>query len=273
MVGFPGCKINLGLSVTSKRPDGFHDIETVMVPVKLSDVLEIIPGDGEKMEFNISGNQIPGAIAENLVCKAYAILKEDYDLPIVSIHLHKVVPMGAGLGGGSADAACMLKLLNSVFDLRITNDKLAGYAKRLGSDCPFFIESKPVFATGRGDLFEPIPLDLASTFITVVMPGFTVSTKDAYSIVMPVRKEKTIRDIISEPVEHWKGILVNDFEEALSALHPEIEKIKSTLYSLGAVYASLTGSGSALYGIFRERVNTADQFEGCSVFANCRVAM
>ncbi|MBC7949606.1 MAG: 4-(cytidine 5'-diphospho)-2-C-methyl-D-erythritol kinase [Chitinophagaceae bacterium] len=252
MVVFPNCKINLGLRITRKRPDGYHDLETVFYPLPFYDSLEIIEAR-EKAEsvFTTSGITVPGKASDNLCMKATALLKSDF--PIIGslqIHLHKAVPLGAGLGGGSADGAYTLLLLNKLFELDLSREKLIEYALRLGSDSPFFILNTACVATGRGEVLTPINLDLSTRTIVLVYPGIHVDTPSAFSGISPFERSGRLSDILVNPIEHWKNGLENDFEETVFSKHPEIGKIKTTLYESGALYASMSGSGSAVYGIF-----------------------
>jgi 4-diphosphocytidyl-2-C-methyl-D-erythritol kinase len=250
MVLFPNCKINIGLNVIRKRTDGFHDLETVFYPVELRDALEVIRS--ETFNFQLTGLPVNDTNDNNLCVKAYRLLKADFpDLPEVSIHLHKAIPMGAGLGGGSADGAFMLSMLDKKFQLDISEEKLIAYALHLGSDCPFFIVNKPCFATGRGEILSPVELDLSTYKIVVVNPAFHVSTREAFSKLSPSSPVKSIRQIIEQPIESWKEELKNDFEETVFQLYPAIEKIKDELYAKGAIYASMTGTGSTVFGIFK----------------------
>lgn len=251
MIVFPNCKINLGLRILRKRTDGFHDIETLFYPLPVRDALEII----ENPEFNFSqtGFHIEGDPENNLCIKAYQLIKKNFpELPAVIIHLHKVIPVGAGLGGGSADGAFALKLLNKKFDLKISTKKLMDYALQLGSDCPFFILNKPCFARGRGEILEPIKLDLSAYKIVIVNPGIHVSTKWAFSQITPALPEKSIKEIIPETIETWRENLNNDFEEPAFKKYPELKQIKNQLYHAGAVYAAMSGSGSTVFGIFKK---------------------
>ena len=249
MVVYPNAKINLGLRVVSKRPDGYHNLETVFYPVDWCDILEALPTDGPAV-FTSSGIPIPGDERTNLCLKAVALLKEDRDLPPVSIHLHKLIPMGAGLGGGSSDGAFMLCLLNDLFNLQLNRDTLAALALRLGSDCPFFIQNKAVWATGRGEEMTAIPLCLKGLFLHLVKPPVHVSTAEAFSRLRPAVPEKSLRELILKPLAEWKNTVINDFELPLFNLHPEIGQLKELLYRHGALFASMSGSGSAVYGIF-----------------------
>jgi 4-diphosphocytidyl-2-C-methyl-D-erythritol kinase len=255
MIVFPNCKINLGLNIISKRIDGYHEIETIFYPVPLKDSLEIIenkqtlkyPG----FPFFSSGLTIPGKPASNICVKAYRLLKQDFPaIPNVQIHLHKVIPSGAGLGGGSADAAFALKLMNQLFNLALSTEQLIGYAAKLGSDCPFFIINKPCFAKGRGEKLQEIELDLSSYKIVIVNPGIHVDTGRAFLNITPSLPEKSLTEIINAPLERWKDELKNDFEKQIFKQYGEIEVIKDLLYSKGAIYASMSGSGSTIFGIF-----------------------
>ena len=249
MVTFPNCKINLGLNIVNKRSDDYHDIETVFFPVHLKDALEVI--EKEKFEFSTSGSTIEGETEKNLCIKAYDLLKKDLPhLPAVQIHLHKAIPIGAGLGGGSADGAFTLKLLNKKFQLKLSEKQLINYSLKLGSDCPFFILNKPCIATGRGELMEQIELDLSDFKILIVHPGIHISTAWAFANITPLKPPKSINQIIQQPVSTWKDELINDFENPVFAKYPEIKIIKDKLYDAGAIYASMSGSGSAVYGIF-----------------------
>lgn len=249
MIVFPNCKINLGLHVVGKRPDGFHDLETVFYPLPLTDALEVIaPGS---LQFNSSGIQIPGNVQDNLCLKAWQLLKEDFPaLQEVNIHLHKHVPIGAGLGGGSADAAFMLQLLNNRFQLGLTEKQLLNYAAKLGSDCAFFITNTPCYASGRGEILQPVPLNLDAYSFMLVYPGIHVNTGWAFGQITPAPAPHALQDIILQPVESWKAVLKNDFETPVFSVHPELAEIKAQLYAHGALYATMSGSGSAMVGIF-----------------------
>jgi 4-diphosphocytidyl-2-C-methyl-D-erythritol kinase len=254
LVSFPNCKINLGLNILRKREDGFHDIETVFYPLALRDGLEIItlPAAGLN-QFTQTGIEIPGGPHENICLKAWEILKSDFpDLPPVSVHLHKVIPVGAGLGGGSADGAFTLLLLNRKFNLGLDEGQLKQYALKLGSDCAFFIKNQPAFATGRGEVLEPVQPDLTAYKFVIVNPGIHVSTAAAFSSNTPKQPAENIRDIIQLPPTQWKGRMINDFEEVVEKMHPEITIIREELYRQGAVYAAMSGSGSTVFGIFEK---------------------
>ena len=254
MLAFPNCKINLGLNVLRKREDGFHDIETVFYPIVLLDALEVIQptNDSVAIEFNCTGLPIEGKEEDNLCLKAYRLLKKDHpQLPAIKMHLHKAIPLGAGLGGGSADAAFLLKLLDEKFDLSLSAEQLQNYSLQLGSDCPFFIINKTCFASGRGELLEELNIDLSSYKIILINPGININTGRAFSQLVPSVPQKSIKIIIQQPVETWKTELVNDFEAPVFASHPEIGNIKEELYRQGAIYAAMSGSGSTVFGIFR----------------------
>lgn len=249
MVLFPNCKINLGLNIIGKRTDGYHDLETVFYPIPLKDALEVIQAN--ETSVHLSGLPVNGNIDDNLCLKAYHLLKRVFtDLPPVSIHLHKAIPMGAGLGGGSADGAFMLAMLNKKFQLNLSEEQLIDYASKLGSDCPFFIMNKPCFAAGRGENLSPVQIDLFGYKIALVHPGIHISTKEAFSNLLPAIPEKRIPEIIEQPISTWKNELVNDFEKNVFEQFPSIKEVKDKLYNEGAIYASMTGSGSTLFGIF-----------------------
>lgn len=261
MIVFPNCKINLGLQILYKREDGYHNLETIFYPVPLRDALEVVRTDNEKPSSNISfqstGLTIDTDTQNNLCFKAYDLLKKDFpSLPPIQMHLHKTIPMGAGLGGGSSDAAFTLKLLNEKFKLGIPQEQLIQYALQLGSDCPFFIINKPCYATGRGEILEPIDLDLSSYQIALINPVIHVNTGWAFAQLningsgRPKRPDP--KRIIQQPISTWKDELKNDFEEPVFKQFPEIENIKQMLYKAGAVYASMTGSGSTVFGIFNK---------------------
>ena len=248
MISFPNAKINIGLNVVSKRDDGYHNLETIFYPVKLADALELV--DSNKMQFSLSGIEIDGNPKNNLVVKAYNLLQKDFELPPVKLHLHKIIPFGAGLGGGSSDAAFTLKMLNEYFALKISSEKLQNYAAQIGADCPFFIENKPVFATGIGDQFQSVNLDLSEYKILIVKPNISVNTPEAYQNIIPTKPTFNLKDIENLSIKSWKDIIKNDFEKSVFQKYPEIENLKQTLYKMGALYASMSGSGSAVFGIF-----------------------
>lgn len=247
MVTFPNCKINIGLHITAKRPDGYHNLETVFYPLALQDALEIVASDQTIM--NISGT--PLDTQDNICLKAYQLLKNEYpQLPAVNIHLHKVIPTGAGLGGGSADGAFMLTALNKKFGLGLSQQQLLDHALQLGSDCPFFINNSPAYATGRGEKLEPVPLDLSAYLFVLVHPGIHISTAWAFSKLSPAAKHISLKEAVQQPVSEWRGLITNDFEAVAIPAHPEIGQIIGRLYDAGAAYASMSGSGSAVYGMF-----------------------
>jgi len=266
MLLFPNSKINLGLNVLEKRHDGFHNIETIFYPVGLSDALEIIIANDGKFEFNHTGLSIEGNTEDNLCIKAYRLLTEDFKLAQVKIHLHKVIPIGAGLGGGSSDGASTIKLLNQLFSLGLSNSGITEYSRKLGSDCAFFIENKPVFAFGKGDHLEPIRVDLSTFTILIVVPAIQVNTAEAYSMVMPSKTGRSLKDIVFLPAHQWRDHLQNDFESSVFLHHPQILQIKQQLYDQGAVYASMSGSGSAVYGIFEKKKIPLGLFSDCFVW-------
>ena len=266
MITYPNAKINLGLNIVEKRPDGYHNLETVFYPINLQDALEVNLLEGEEeFSLKVSGVPIEGEPENNLVVKAYRLLKKDYpEMPGIDIHMYKHIPTGAGLGGGSADAAFMIKLLNDKFKLNLSIEKMEEYAAILGADCAFFIQNKPVFATGIGNIFEPIQLSLKGYYLVLVKPDIFVSTKDAFAHIIPTQPTQSLKEIIRMPVETWRATMKNDFEDSVFQKFPEIAAIKDKLYDLGAVYASMSGSGSSVYGIFREQVEFVDEiFSGC----------
>lgn len=264
MIVFPNAKINIGLNILRKRPDNYHDLETLFYPLQLSDILEI--NKAQKSTFATSGIEIDSDLSDNIVMKAYTLLKTDFSLPPVNIHLHKQIPSGAGLGGGSSDGAYTLMALNQLFHLNLNTDKLIEYAAKLGSDCPFFILNKPVFATGRGEIFSPSTLSLAGYKIVLVKPSNHVSTAEAYSNTKPRIAAKSLAEIIAgEKIESWKNTVFNQFEESIFPAHPEIKNIKKELYEAGALYASMSGSGSSVFGIFKPEAVIDHKFKSCFV--------
>ncbi|MDN5287037.1 MAG: 4-(cytidine 5-diphospho)-2-C-methyl-D-erythritol kinase [Mucilaginibacter sp.] len=250
MILFPNAKINIGLNITERRPDGYHNLETIFYPIDIKDALEVVASD--RLSFTSSGLDIPGREEDNLCIKGYHLLKQDHDLPPVSIHLHKNIPIGAGLGGGSADAAFFIKLMNQQFSLGLSVDDMTGYARELGADCAFFIESKPVFAFEKGDEFEPIKLDLSNYKIVLVMPDVHISTAEAFRDVKPMPVKDSLLELITEPITEWKKYIKNDFELSVFKNHAEIRGIKASLYEAGAIYASMSGSGASVFGIFEQ---------------------
>lgn len=271
MITFPCAKINLGLNIVSKRPDGYHNLETVFYPIPLTDALEIKYMD-EKFpsespcDLKITGNDVDCNEEDNLVIKAYQLLAADFQLPRVHAHLVKRIPTQAGLGGGSSDAAYMIRLLDERFRLNIGIPEMERYAAKLGADCAFFITADPSYAEGIGDVLMPVDVPgagLGGYYLAVVKPSVAVSTRDAYAAIVPKTPAKCCRDIVRQPIETWKDELVNDFEAPIFAMHPELAAIKQSLYDAGAVYAAMSGSGSALFGIFREQPTGMEkEFEG-----------
>lgn len=258
MLTFPNSKINIGLQITEKRPDGYHNLLSCFYPIGWGDVLEIIPS--EMFGFSSSGLPIPGDPAHNLCVKAYNLLKADFDLPPVQLHLHKIVPIGAGLGGGSADVAFTLTLLNDRFQLGITVSQLEDYARRLGSDCAFFVQNKPMYCREKGDIFDEITVAIAGYTIVLVYPNLAISTAEAYAGVCPRMPEVPLWDLLQQPVSEWRHHIRNDFEDSLFPRYPILEEVKEKLYKLGAVYASMSGSGSTVYGIFPSEPELDGQF-------------
>lgn len=250
MIVFPNAKINIGLNIVFKRGDGYHDIETIFYPLPFTDALEM--AETGKTGLTISGVHIDGDTDNNLVLKAFNLLRKDFELPAVQFHLHKVIPPGRGLGGGSSNGAFTLMMLNEYFRLGLTTEVLSAYAAILGADCPFFINNKPMLAEGRGDRLTFIDLDISDYHIVVLDPGCFVSTGEAYKKVVPSKPHACLKDIADIPVEQWRSVVVNDFEISLFEKFPIIKKYKEILYESGALYAAMSGSGSSLYGIFRQ---------------------
>jgi len=257
MVTFPNSKINLGLNIISKRDDGFHNIETCFYPLSLTDVLEILPSD--KLEFIQTGLPILANTGENICLKAYHLLSADYQLPKVKIHLHKCCPIGAGLGGGSADAAYTLSTIDKMLNLNIPREKLNEYALTLGSDCSFFLQNQPMIGSGRGDRLKPIDLSLKGFQILIIKPQITISTAVAYQWISP-QPADSIDQILSKPITSWKEKLKNNFENPVFEHYPILKHLKESLYDAGALYASMSGSGSALFGIFEANIKTDNLF-------------
>ncbi len=262
MVSFPFCKINLGLQVVSKRPDNYHNIVTCFYPVPWTDVLEVIPS--RALTFTQTGLAIPGLPEDNFCLKAYTLLKEEFKLRPVKIHLHKVLPAGSGLGGGSSDAAHMLLALNSLFKLNLSEEVLKKSAMRIGSDCSFFLRDTPAVGRERGDVLTPISLNLKGLYLVIIAPGIHVSTAEAYAGVTPQEPATDLVRILEEPVTSWKSSLKNDFELSVFRQFPALKEIKEKLYSIGALYASMSGSGSSVYGIFDTEVSYEKHFKAVS---------
>lgn len=257
MIKFPPAKINLGLNVLYKRSDGYHEVDTCMVSIGLTDVLEVLPS--KEFQFVQTGLKVNGEVKNNLVVQAYDLFKENFNLPPVYIHLRKNIPMGAGLGGGSADATYMLIMLNELFELSLSIEELKNFAAQLGSDCPFFVENSPQIGQGRGENLFPIDLDLSGYFLKLIFPGLHISTAQAYANVSFSKNEISVEAVIKNGIDKWKLQLKNSFESTAFLMYPQLEDIKNKLYEEGAVYASMTGSGSTMYGIFKEKP------EGCVV--------
>lgn len=266
MITFPIAKINLGLNVVSKRPDGYHNLETVFYPVKMvRDALEVTEMHPDfpsptPCDIKISNIAIEGDEQSNLVVRAYNAIAAKHPLPRVHTHLYKGIPTQAGMGGGSSDCAYMITLLNNMFSINMSTQEMTDIAATLGADCPFFILSQPAYAEGIGERLEPISLDLSNYHIAVVRPDIPVSTKEAFSLISPKPSTINCRDIVKQPVEEWRNLLVNDFETSVFALHPEIGDIKERLYSLGAHYAAMSGSGSSVFGLFTEPIHIEKHF-------------
>ncbi|MGJ1267030.1 4-(cytidine 5'-diphospho)-2-C-methyl-D-erythritol kinase [Sphingobacterium spiritivorum] len=253
MITFPNAKINIGLHIVEKRADGYHNLETVFYPLPVYDVLEFVEAK-QKTALHTSGIHIPEG-GTNLCLKAFDLLKENFQLPELEIYLHKHIPIGAGLGGGSADAAFFLKSVNDSFGLELTTAQLCAYAARLGADCPFFIENKPVYAYDIGTSFEPVELDLSSYYIVMIKPDIHISTAEAYANVSPQVSDINLKEAVRLQVQEWKFLIGNDFEDGLFERYPLIKSLKEACYESGALYASMSGSGSAVYAIFKEKVN------------------
>lgn len=262
MVIFSGAKINLGLQILRKRSDGYHDLSTCFYPIRWSDAVEVLPSAGPT-RLHLSGIIVPGLPEQNLVYKAWQLLHNLYKIPPVDIYCHKVVPMGAGLGGGSADAVAVLKACNQLFGMGLNSDQLSSLALNLGSDCPFFVEGRPVLASGRGEVFEPIELNLSMHQLLVVHPGVGVSTAQAFSQIKPNPDVPDLAGIISQPVKSWQSLgLKNDFEASVFPQLPAVAALKQQFLDLGAIYAAMSGSGSAVFGLFNNPIDPKDHFGG-----------
>ena len=266
---FPIAKINIGLYVTRRREDGYHDLETIFYPIPLHDNLSISPLKMSDAPYQLqtAGHKIEGNSDDNLIVKVYKQLAEEFDLPPLDIYLYKRIPMGAGLGGGSSDAAAMIKLLNETFDLGLSTEDMERRVARLGADCAFFVQGKPAFATGIGDILTPIELSLSGMHLVLVKPDVFVSTKEAYGGIVPATPEHDLLEAIKAPIAEWRHTVSNDFEKNVFRLHPKIAAIKQTLYDMGAVYASMSGSGSTVFGLFQHAVEEAERvFDDCFVW-------
>ncbi|MDU1889270.1 MAG: 4-(cytidine 5'-diphospho)-2-C-methyl-D-erythritol kinase [Dysgonomonas sp.] len=253
MITFPNAKINLGLNIISKRPDGYHNLETVFYPVPIKDALEIIVRGNQHEDTLVeAGTKVDATPDCNLVMRALKLMREKYFFPKVEVHLLKKIPFGAGLGGGSADASFMLRLLNDTFELKIADEELISLAAHLGADCPFFIHNRPIFASGIGEIFEDIKVSLNGYYLVLIKPDIHVSTKDAFSEIKPQLPELSLKEVVKRPVSDWKDLMINDFEKSVFAKYPKIREIKDSLYDKGAIYASMSGSGSSVFGIFNK---------------------
>lgn len=269
MITFPNCKINLGLDIVSKRADGYHNLETIFYPIPLCDVLEITTNDEEDAPdytFKMYNASFDGDSNDNLVVKAYKVLAAEHTLPKVQMNLYKHIPTGAGLGGGSSDAAFALKMLNEIGKLSLSDEQLEEYAARIGADCAFFIKNRPAFATGIGNILSAVECHLQGYHIVLVKPDIHISTKEAYSMVSPSQPAVSLQDVAPRPVNMWRSSMKNDFEVSVFAKYPETTHIKEELYRLGAFYASMSGSGSSFFGIFEKEQN-----DDClkELFPNC----
>ena len=258
MVQFPNAKINLGLRVLGKRKDGFHEIESILYPIGLSDAVECIRSENEVFEFGSTGLEIPGDREGNLCIKAYELMKERYGIPTIQMHLHKCIPMGAGLGGGSSDAAFVLKMINKMFSLSLEFASLEKISAELGSDCPFFIQNRPAIARGRGEILDPVDLSLAGMHLVLVKPQVHIDTGKAYSNIQIKETGIPLEKVVKRPAEEWRESLNNDFEDYAFREFTQLSEIKTQLYNAGAIYASMTGSGSAIYGLFSDRIPELD---------------
>ena len=274
MITYPNAKLNLGLNVVAKRADGYHDLETVFYPVPITDALEVFPMDPDfpsavDCDLKVTNLHIEGDEQKNLVVRAYQLLKQDFPtLPRIHAHLYKGIPTQAGMGGGSSDCGFMITLLNRQFQLGLTDQQMIDYAARLGADCAFFVLNQPCYAEGIGERLQPIALDLTGWYLAVVRPDIPVSTREAFSLIVPQHPAQNCRDVVMQPVETWRDALTNDFEKSVFALHPEIGAIKDQLYEMGAVYAAMSGSGSSLFGLFRHPV-ALDAFTAPNTFKGC----
>lgn len=264
MLCFPNAKINLGLNVVSKRPDGYHNIETIFYPVPVKDALEVVAAPRDS--FTQTGIRVDGTASGNLVMKALRLMRQYYEVPPLETHLLKAIPFGAGLGGGSADAAFMLKLVNDFCGLQLSVSRLEEIAALIGADCPFFIRNIPVFATGTGNIFTPVTLSLKGYFLCLVKPGIVISTPEAYSQVTPKQPFISLLQVIKQPITGWREIMENDFERSVFPRYPLIAAIKESMYEAGAVYASMSGSGSSVFGLFEKEVSLKERFPDCFVW-------
>lgn len=268
MICFPNAKINIGLNIVSKRLDGYHNLETIFYPIQIKDALEIIVREEqEKDSFFEAGLEVDATPENNLVMKALRLMRSHYDFPPVEVHLLKKIPFGAGIGGGSADAAFMLKLLNKTFSLDVSDKELVELAVQLGADCPFFIYNRPMFATGIGEVLEEIDSSLKGYSLVLVKPDIHIPTKDAFANIKPAQPHVSLKELIKLPIEEWKGRILNDFEASVFPKYPLISEIKDSLYQQGAIYVSMTGSGSSVFGIFKNRIRDLENlYPDCFVW-------
>ena len=268
MISFPNCKINIGLHITEKRADGFHNLESIIAPIAWNDILEIIPNEIESAEpeFKSSGIRIYGERENNLCLKAFQLLKENYNIPSIKIYLHKIIPIGAGLGGGSSDAAFSVSMLNSIFKLNISDNDQESLASKLGSDCPYFLRNKILFCYEKGNRFQEIKMPSKEYFIILIKPRVHVNTALAYSWVKPQKRKTSMQELIQRPIEEWKECIFNDFEIPVFEQYPTIKNIKARLYKQGALFASMSGSGSTVYGIFKEEKHLNTYFRSSTIF-------
>lgn len=266
MIIHPRAKINLGLNIVEKRPDGYHNLETVFYPINIHDTLEVEPSD--QLNLHLSGVALEGDPNQNLVVRAWQLFKKDYDIPPVSIRLNKAIPSQAGLGGGSSDGAFMLRLLNKMFQLEISDDELRMKAASLGADCPFFITDTPAYAEGIGEILSPISLDLSQYHLLIIKPPVAVSTREAFANITPQQTEVKCRDIVKQDIRTWREQLTNDFEDSIFPQYPRLKEIKQQLYQQGALYAAMSGSGSSLFGFFEEKPVVIDAWKDCFYFCS-----
>lgn len=266
MITFPNAKINLGLNIVERRADGYHNLETVFYPIGLNDVLEIVPARGDESTLTTYGNPVDCPVEKNLVMKALRLMQKHYDVPEVDIYLYKHIPDGAGLGGGSSDASSTMLMLNDMFNLGVEREELARHAATLGADCPFFIYNRPMMATGIGDVLSPIDVNLKGLYLLLIKPDVSVPTKVAYSRVTPAPSTSNLENDLAASVSQWSGVVKNDFEQSVFAHYPKLAQIKTTIKNSGALYASMSGSGSSIFGIFDD-VNMAEKTR--VNFANC----
>ncbi|MEG0011657.1 MAG: 4-(cytidine 5'-diphospho)-2-C-methyl-D-erythritol kinase [Muribaculaceae bacterium] len=268
MIRFPNAKINLGLNIVRRRDDGYHDIETVFYPIPLNDILEIVPSESGTTTLTITGNKIDCAPEKNLVMKAYNLLATKYKLAPMDIYLHKIIPDGAGLGGGSSDATNTLMSINEITKLGLNNIEIAKFASLLGADCPFFAYNKPLLATGIGNIFTPISFSLSGMHLALIKPNVSIPTALAYSNVTPAESVISLHEILSYPTHEWKKLLKNDFEKSVFATYPQLLDIKQSLYDAGAIYSAMSGSGSSIFGIFESAI-MADDLKNHFPLYNC----